>query len=310
MRSTPAGLLGIGVLALALLVSACGPRPSTAGHRPPEGPGHPLRGTVVEVLEDRGTVLVDHEEIPGVMPRMTMEFAVARDVLPTLRAGQRIRARMVETADGVSLEGVWPEETLADPRLAALSEELRQDTQVRGKSAYRDVGETVPRFALVDQDGKVVTSSELTARPLVLSFIFTRCTVAAMCPATTAKMGRLQRAAAEKGLSDSVQFALITLDPEFDTPPVLKAYARNYALDLGNFRLLSGPLDVVGDLLRQFGVLVGPDDNVLRHTSSTLLIGADGRIAYREDGSGWKPEPFLERLQRMVPTKAAATSSH
>ncbi|HEY0947659.1 MAG TPA: copper-binding protein [Opitutaceae bacterium] len=61
--------------------------------------GHALKGRIVGVLPERQSVLVKHEEIPGVMRAMTMEFKVAPELLATLREGQEILARMERRDD-------------------------------------------------------------------------------------------------------------------------------------------------------------------------------------------------------------------
>ena len=65
---------------------------------------------------------------------------------------------------------------------------LRQDTVIRGRNAYREIGENLPDFALYDQNGGVVQPDRFRGRQIVLNFIFTRCPDPKMCPASTAKM--------------------------------------------------------------------------------------------------------------------------
>lgn len=257
---------------------------------------HEIRGEVVGVAADRRVLLVHHDEIPGYMPSMTMEFAVPGADLAAFHEGQRLAARMVEGAPGeFRLEGVRVLDEAADRAVAASAQALRQETLIRGSHAYRELGEDAPRFTLYDQDNRTVSFDRFRGHRVVLSFIFTRCPVATMCPATTAKMMALQAAVRTRGLRD-VEFILLTLDPAYDTPPVLKRYAAERGLDTSNLSLLTGPEGAVRDLLTSFGVLVAPSDNLFKHTLSTFLIDARGRIVHRVDGSGWTPDDFLPRL--------------
>ena len=50
------------------------------------------------------------------------------------------------------------------------------------------------------------------------------------------------------------------------------------------------------DLLHQFGVIVEPGDNFLKHTLSTVLVDPQGRIIHRVDGTAWSPGDFLLRV--------------
>jgi protein SCO1/2 len=257
---------------------------------------HLIRGEIVGLDRPRNVLLIHHEEIPGYMPAMTMEFSVARLDLGTVREGQRIAARM-----GAPVDGVFPLTDFkllnspADQAVAAAALALRQETSMRGKNAYREVGEAVPSFTLYNQDGRAVSFDTFRGQRVVLNFIFTRCPVATMCPASTAKMMSLQSAAKKRDIAN-LEFVSISFDSAYDTPIVLKKYAAERGIDTTNFSFLTGPENAIRDLLAQFGVIAEPGDNVFKHTLSTLLIGPDGRIMHRVDGSAWSPEDFLRFL--------------
>lgn len=181
------------------------------------------------------------------------------------------------------------------PRLAAAARTPRADTEARGRKAFREIGETVPSFALYNQDGAVVRFDQFRGKCVVLNFIFTRCPVPTMCPAATARMIALQAAAKKAGHRD-VEFVSITFDADYDTPPVLKKYAADRGIDTGNFSFLTGSEPAIADLLHQFGVVAIPRETLYLHSLSTTLIGADGKIRFRTDESDWEPENFLHRL--------------
>ena len=115
-------------------------------------------------------------------------------------------------------------------------------------------------------------------------------------------LGRWEPASAgtnEKiGRADNLQLISITLDPEYDTPGILNAYASSRGIDTANFSFLTGPEPAILDLMSQLGVLAFPEDGLIRHTLATILIDEKGRIIYRTDTSGWEPEEFLKRLRR------------
>lgn len=295
MKLHPSSILFTG-LALAAL-AGCSPAEKksveTAAVAPKE---HALTGEVVAVTPARSTVLVHHEEIPGYMPPMTMEFLVAPADLARLKEGQRLRARMTQDTKGdLRLEAIELIDPVKERAIEAAANQLRQDTSARGKEAYREVGETVPQFTLYNQDGEVVSINRFRGRRVVMNFIYTRCPIATMCPASTAHMMDLQRVAKEKGITN-LELVSITLDPAYDTPSVLKDYARVRGIDTGNFTFLTGPEAAVRDLLHQFGVIVEPGENYLKHTLSTLLIDEQGRIIHRVDGTQWAPAEFLKKL--------------
>jgi protein SCO1/2 len=98
-----------------------------------------------------------------------------------------------------------------------------------------------------------------------------------------------------------VKFLSITLDPEFDSPGVLKTYAQGYDLDESNFRLGTSTKSTIDDLTRQFGIFrKNKNDLPLDHTMRTLIINSKRQIIYQFPGSGWAVEDFLARLPEGV----------
>lgn len=297
------------VAASALLWSGCGRSDgpaagsgaATAATSAEKGAGekrYPLTGVVVSVDAAKKVLVVTHDEIPGYMPAMTMEFLVSGGDAAVAKPGQKIRAEMIPSKDGdFRLEKIWPADQAVVAAVSAGATVLRQDTFTRGKNAYREIGEAVPDFTLYDQEGRVVQGARFRGKMVMMNFIFTRCPVATMCPASTAKMMGTQKQAKDAGVTQ-VEFVSITLDPTYDTPGVLKEYATTRGIDTGNFSFLTGPETAVRDLLTQFGVIAELKGELIQHTLATLLIGPDGKIVHRADGSAWEPKDFVARMRK------------
>lgn len=287
--------------ALLLLAAGCGRTadPAVSPAAPAAPPRYPLTGVILRVEADRGVLIVQHDEIKDFMPAMTMEFTASPGEVAAARPGQRIRAEMVPVEGGdYRLERIWPDDRTVEAKaVAAAALQLRQDTHTRGRNPYREIGESSPDFALLDQDGRVVQFSRFRGKTVLLNFIFTRCPVPTMCPAATAKMITAQRLARDAGVS-GFELVSITLDPAHDTPGVLHAYASQRGIDTSNFSFLTGPEQAIRDLLAQFGVSTHFQGEILQHTLATVLISPDGRIAHRADGSPWDPQDFVRRLPR------------
>ena len=301
--SRPGSRLALaGALGLLLAAGGCSrqeaPAEAAAAEQPDDGlVRHPLRGQIVKVDAERRTLLVDHEAIPGYMPAMVMEFEVGSGDLALAREGRRIRGELVQLPDGIfRLERVWPLDEAADATVQSAAQALRQDTTIRGRKAYREVGEALPDFALYDQNGDVVRAQRYRGKQIMLNFIYTRCPVATMCPAAVSQFTTLQAKAREAGV-DNLELISITLDPEFDTPGVLREYAEARGIDTSNYSFLTGPEAAIKDLLTQFGVQAFFEGSLLQHTLATLLIDEGGRIIHRADGSRWEVQEFLDKLK-------------
>lgn len=257
----------------------------------------PITGEIVKVDAARDTLLVHHSEIKGYMPAMTMEFKVTKGDLAIAKEGQHIRAELVDRPDAFYLEKIWPDDAATQRALDAAAKALAQDTTMRGKEAYREIGENLPEFTLLDQEGRAVAGSRFRGKQIVLNFIFTRCPIATMCPAATERMAQLQSAARAAGAKD-FELVSISLDPEYDTPGILKEYAQIRGLDTSNWSFLTGPDAAVRHLLAQLGVIREFEGATIKHTLATVIINEEGRISYRVDGSVWLVDDFVKRLKK------------
>ena len=244
------------------------------------------RGVVREVRPDWKQVVIAHDEIPGLMPAMTMNFDVEdAELLARLERGQAIdftvesdergyrvvRAELLgegEAGDGASLAHLLPARAPA------------------------------PDFTLTDQSGAEVSLASLRGRLLVVDFVYTRCP--GPCPALTARHVKLQRAL-PAALRERTHFVSISIDPRNDSPEALRAYAEARGADLSTWSFLTGPPAVVDEVLRGFGVGSSlASDGEIEHTIVTFLVDAQGRIAELYTGFGQPNEVVIGDLERIA----------
>jgi protein SCO1/2 len=217
-------------------------------------------------------------------------------------AGHSIQGELSQSDGQWRLDNIWPADPTVTGPAADAAAQLRRDTVEMGRKAVRGVGDTLPAFALYNQNGEVVRPETLRGRRCVINFIFTRCANPNMCPANTQRMGELQKRARDAKL-DNVAFVTITIDPEHDTPGALRQYADAYGLDLSNYQLLTGPPEAMAETLQQFGILTKEENGTLVHTFATLIVSAEGRIVYRKDTDLWSVDEFFERLKPPAPAE-------
>lgn len=132
---------------------------------------------------------------------------------------------------------------------------------------YTTILETyqVPDLTLVDQDGHQVDleSALAPSRPVALNFVFTTCTT--ICPVMSATFSRLRSALGSDG--KGLRLVTISVDPEFDTPGVLKKYAERYGAS-PEWTLLTGDTGRISSVLRAFKAYYGGKTN---HRPLTFL---------------------------------------
>ena len=263
------------------------------GHGHGGGPGvYAGHGTVEDVDRDGRQVLIDHGDIEGLMPAMTMNFVVPKDeVLERLATGQVIDFELRFTGRSYEVEGF---EVVGEAPPEAGWRRLG-DALVRTSPA--------PDFDLIDQEGNSVTLTSLAGKVLVVDFIYTECP--GPCPIQTSNQVMLQKRIPE-GLSQHIQFVSISLDPEVDRPEVLKAYGTARGADLSNWSFLTGERGPVADLVLKWGVgSVRKADGTIDHTLLTFLV-KDGRVMGRYSMQKGTEDSLFENLVTLAQETASA----
>ncbi len=139
---------------------------------------------------------------------------------------------------------------------------------------------TTPAFELVDQAGDAVSSTHLVDRVTLLTAVYASCPHT--CPVILTE-ARQALATLPSDVAAHVQVLAVTMDPANDGPEELAALATMHGLDAPRYRLLSGPEPVVEELLDDLQIARerDPETGVIHHSNQFILVGRDGRIAYR-----------------------------
>jgi protein SCO1 len=242
-----------------------------------------LHGVVLAVTPKTGEAIVRHDPF-GTMPAMTMPFRIVpRDRAAELQAGATIDADVDTKTEPWTLSHVTS--TGTQP-LTSEGSPLRRVTRLK-------IGDTVPDTAFIDQTGKPLRLSQLRGQDVVLSFIYTRCRDARMCPLISAKFRKLQEQAGARKL----HLVEVTLDPTYDRPPVLERYARTFGADPKRWSLLVGDAEPTLDFAAQFGIVGFPDPNIgIIHADTTAIVDRNGAIRSMQDGAAWLPDEILAQV--------------
>ena len=155
-----------------------------------------------------------------------------------------------------------------------------------------------PDFALTSQDGAEVTLASLRGKVVAVTFIYTWCPD--ICPMLTDKMARVQDALGPD-FGTRIAFVSITIDPERDTPAVLKEYARSFKADFAGWSFLTGEPAAVLEVAHRYGVAVAKAaDGGVDHTLLTTLIDRQGTMRVQYLGYRFDEEEFRRDLLSLV----------
>jgi len=253
---------------------------------------------VVAVDANAGTVTVAHQSIPGYMGAMTMSFVVKDQwAFKVLKPGQSISATLVIEAGHSWLEGL------------VVTEEGKpgSDSLAPPGSVTSALGQEVPDLSLVNQDGKRIHLHQYHGKALLLTFIYTRCPLPDYCPLMSRNFTQIaEQVRRDPRLSASTHLLSISIDPEFDTPAVLRAYGRNYAGSLHPFdrwEFATGTPEQVRKIAEFFGLRYWTDRGQIVHSLVTALIAPGGRVIQVYRGNDWQPAQVVSDLRDMAPPK-------
>jgi protein SCO1/2 len=253
---------------------------------------YPVRGLVVAVNAPDRTVIVSHRDIPRYMPAMSMPFRVRKPAeLAGLYPGAQIEFELVARKSGSYIDRV--------KRIGAnaVVEDQGDRFALPPNTDQIAIGATMPDFTLTDQLQHPVRLSDFRGKVIAVDFIYTRCPLPDVCPRLSANFARLQSRFRDKMPKDLILLS-ITIDPRYDTSDVLLGYANIWKARPEAWRFLTGPDPEIEIVARRFGMNYWPEEGLITHTSQTGVIGRDGKLAARVDGSSFAPVQLGDLIER------------
>jgi protein SCO1 len=294
----------LALITAGVLLGACGSdNGAYQDDRPPaqsatEAPAHTtydVRGRIVEIRNDGTRLLVDHEEIPGYMAAMTMPFDV-RDVneVEGLAAGDAVTFVYHVTPDGMWITDVAVVNSDAVSTSPSADAEPEYDDPAEGSVYWLDDAWTTQRNAsvrLADFEGK----------PVVMAMVFTHCGYA--CPMIVRDMKRIgARLPADQ--NEDVQYVLVSLDPDRDTPEQMQRFASAHRLDPDQWTMLRGTKSQVRMLAAALGIRYRQEsDGQFAHSNLVTILDASGEIALQQRGLEVDGVAASETITRLLASR-------
>lgn len=251
-----------------------------------------VRGVVQKPMPgDPSMMIIDHEEIPGYMPRMIMPFR-AKD--PSEFA--KLAPGTVVTFDyHVTEEESWVTGVKATGETGAITLEERRPDAAR----LARPGDRLPEAAFLDENGREVRISDFEGMPVALTFVFSRCPVPEYCPRMMNHFAKVVETMGKTpGAPSSYRLLTISFDHEHDRPEILKAWAAAFGYREGMpWSLLSskdpGPIET---LAAPTGLRYGEANGTIQHNLRTLVLNPDGTIRRLFNDETWSPEALVSEL--------------
>ena len=237
-----------------------------------------LHGVVLQV-EPGDRAFVHHDAFGG-MPAMTMEFSLPHGTV--VHPGDRISGVVDKSHEPWTLSNVKVVAATTPPPIPATPSPLAK-------------GDAVPDVPFLDQSGRPVLLSSLRGQAYALTFIYTRCQDAQMCPLISSKFH-----AVESKLPPGTQLVEVTLDPSYDRPPILARYAQTFGASEKHWLLLTGQPRSVLSFAQRFGVFEQRvTGQTIVHTERLALVDRSGKVAGFLDDPTWSPARLIAELDSL-----------
>jgi protein SCO1 len=243
-------------------------------------------GLVLGVDREHQMMTVSCQEIRGYMEAMVMPFKVKdSSSLAGLAQGAQIEFTLVVNNDSSYAEQIRIVRYASSEREPSKSRRLETLQEALGsKSASIQPGNTVPDFALTDQNKRNVRLSDFAGKVVALNFVYTRCALPDYCYRLSNNFGALQKRFKDR-LGHDLILLTVTFDPVHDQPDVLSEYAHTWKADGVNWRFLTGSAPAVQQVCDMFGVSYVPDEGLFVHSLHTAVIDRDRRLITNLEGN-------------------------
>jgi protein SCO1 len=264
---------------------------------------YPLHGIVLGKSTLSHEVTIRQEAIRGFMPTTNAVYMIRNaDTFRQLKPGDQITADVLVPPDSNNyrLEKVA---ITAESRDAGVLATLPPHQLL--------IGEQVPDIPLVNQDGKTIRLPQYRGKAVLITFIDTQCTED--CPIISGLFGKVNAALSSQDPSAYADSRLISisLDPKFDTPPVLRKYGLGYlhgnAGAFSHWEFADLTAANLQKLAAAFGVIYAPShDGDIVHTMQTALIGPDNTVIQMWGGDDWNPKVIAKAVEAATEKKASS----
>ena len=155
---------------------------------------------------------------------------------------------------------------------------------VDGKEVVDTIYHTIPAFKFVNQNGDSVTEALVKDKIYITDFFFTTCPT--ICPVMKRQMIKVY-----KEFKDNPQIMIVShsIDPDHDTPQVLKQYAKDLGVEGNQWQFLTGPKEKIYEIGQKSYMIVANEDKTAEggyiHSGAFILVDKDRHVRGTYDGT-------------------------
>ena len=248
-------------------------------------PKYSVTGVILEKNSSDRIMLIDHDEIPGFMDPMVMNFKIHKTVIM-----ENFSILDSVQFDLVILEGGHHSinfKTLGKRKVNNNDDDFFDDTN--DLYTKKDIGEVFDNVSFTKTDNSIYNLYENNKDYTIISYIFSRCPIPEMCPAIVST--NIYLANTFKNYNN-IDFLILSFDYVFDTPNILFDKYGNIEKNNYNIKFLSSS-NHYNDLIlltKQSDVTFGGiEENNIGHTMRTIILDKDKKLIKSYSGFDWRP---------------------
>ena len=252
-----------------------------------------VTGVIKEIDSMNQKMLIDHNEIPGFMMQMVMYFKLHNS----------IDIKQFAINDSVSFDLIVKSKdsyTLNYTKLGYSQKISDNDDfwneDIDSKYSLKEPGEIIDDVTLLTTENKEIKLSELVSDFTMISFIFSKCPMPKMCPASIIKNQYLSN----HFENENINFIIVSFDYLYDTPEVLKNVYNTIQTENMIFLSSFNHIDDIFSLTQQSGVAYwGIEENNIGHSMKSIIIDKDLTLIRIFDGIDWKPGDAKNAIENL-----------
>ena len=314
--------MALGGVLVALALGLFGARTSVSMPIPPSAPLPPtppppplntnvqtffVRGVVKELKADGKTVVIDHEEIPTYMAKMTMPFKVKdTNQLASLGTNDQVHFRL----NVAEFESWIDQVTKTGNAPLPIEDPNRKNFRLVREVDVLKEGDAFPNYPLTNHRGEAINTAQFKGQALAITFIFTRCPLPDFCPRMSLRFAQATKQLKEMPNAPANHHLLsITFDVDHDTPLVLQNYANTvkaqHGADMARWTFATGKLIDIDDLTERFGLAFAREPGTIsfNHNLRTVVVDAAGKVQKIFIGNDWQADALVTDIEKAAKAK-------
>ena len=253
-------------------------------------------GVVLDKFPDRNELSIHHDEIPGFMMAMTMNFKLSNNLYAdNFQIGDSIHFKLFIKGNNVYSDNFNIIDNV-DISHYEVDDFWMEDDEY---SPLR-VGEIFSNATFLDFESNKISLSDFEDNFMLITFIFSRCPIPTMCPALIYKQREIATRFQD---NDNLKLLTISFDHLYDTPIILEKKYRILKANNDNWMFLSSyqHLNDLYMLTKQSTFSFwGVEKNDIGHNMRTVLIGPGLKFLKYYDGNEWTPKGVEDDIQNMM----------